>query len=118
MARALSLPENWLNPGPADLLTLGLPSGIEDRWETRVFDALTICLASRLDHIHFKVYAAADHWPLQGKHLHDLKALQPTNDELVQAARWCTQHDPSAGFRERLLNPLLAALGVTGDDIR
>ena len=50
-----------------------------------------------------------------GKHEADLRALDPTRDELLAAARWTRTHDPSDGFREQLV-AALAYLGV--DDVR
>lgn len=54
-------------------------------------------VASRLDQIHFKLYAATDQGP-RSKHIGDLRALSPSRDELLAAARWCRNHDPSPGF--------------------
>lgn len=49
--------------------------------------------------------------PRRWKHLADLRALEPTPDELVVAARWARTHDPSEGFLN-LLTETLAYLGV------
>jgi len=103
------LAENWLNPGPASLLELGLPDGFEERTETRSFGALVLHVAGRRDQICFKLYAAADMGP-DSKHIHDLEWLEPTEDELLDAARWAITHDPSRGF----LRLLLKALGYFG----
>lgn len=110
VARDFDLPEDWLNAAPADLLDFGLPAGFVDRLERRDYgDALTVHLASRFDQIHFKLYAMVDQGA--GKHEADLRALEPTRDELLAAARWTRTHDPSEGFREQLLAGL-AYLGV------
>ena len=109
---ALDLAPDWLNPGPTSLLDLGLPTGFAERASKRVFGGLTLRVAGREDQIAFKVYAAADEWPHRGKHLQDLRALEPTNVELLSAARWCRTHDPSPGFRDVLLAPVLATFGV------
>ncbi len=83
VARDLDLPPDWLNNGPADLLRWGLPSGVEDRWQTESFgDYLTVRWISRLDQIHLKLYAAVDRG---GKHVRDLESLQPT---LMRCARF------------------------------
>jgi len=50
-----------------------------------------------------------------GKHEADLRALNPTRDELLAAARWTRTHDPSEGFREQLV-AALAYLEV--EDVR
>lgn len=50
VARDFSLPAGWLNPGPTDLLKLGLPDGFVDRLERRDYGAgLVVYLASRYD---------------------------------------------------------------------
>src|SRR5215469_8244425 len=86
VARDFSLPEDWLNTGPADLLDFGLPEGFIDRLETHSYgDYLAVYFASRFDQIHFKFYAAVDQGP--GKHSEDLEALAPTREELLRAAR-------------------------------
>jgi len=115
VARDLDLAPDWLNSGPAELLRWGLPSGVEDRWQTESFgDHLAVRWISRLDQIHLKLYAAVDRG---GKHVRDLEALAPTSDELVAAARWARTHDPSEGFLE-VLTEALNYFGVTDADLR
>ena len=105
MARDFGLPEDWLNTGPADLLDFGLPDGLVERLDRRDYGpALSIHFASRFDQIHLKLYAMADQGP--GRHEADLRALNPTHDELLTAARWTRTHDPSEGFREQLVAAL------------
>jgi hypothetical protein len=116
VAGALDLAEDWLNPGPTSLLDLGLPPGFAERAHTRTYGGLTLRVAAREDQVAFKVYAAADQWPDQGKHLQDLRELRPTPTELHGASVWCRTHDPSPGFRDVLLVPLLASFGVEFDD--
>lgn len=115
VARDFSLPVDWLNPGPTDLLELGLPDGFIDRLERRDFgNSLTVYLASRYDQIHFKLYALVDQGP--GKHEDDLRALSPTEEELLAAARWSRSHDPSEGYVQ-MLRDVLAHLGVDDVDL-
>lgn len=115
VARDFGLSENWLNPGPADLMDFGLPRGFLDRVQTQEFgDGLIVHFASRLDQIHFKLYALVDQGA--GKHEQDLRALSPTADELIQAARWTRTHDLSEGFRE-MLERALRYLGVENADL-
>jgi hypothetical protein len=109
------LSEEWLNAGPANLVDFGLPEGFLDRVQTQVFgEALTVHFASRLDQVHFKLYALVDQG--LGKHDQDLRALAPTRNELIQAARWTRTHDPSLGFRE-MLERALRYLGVEDADL-
>ena len=115
VARDFSLPADWLNPGPTDLLEFGLPVGFIDRLERRDYgDGLTVYFASRYDQIHFKLYALVDQGP--GKHEADLRALTPTEEELLEAARWSRRHDPSAGY-EQVLREVLAHMGVRDADL-
>jgi hypothetical protein len=116
VARDFALPADWLNTGPADLLDFGLPEGFVERLEKREYGpALTVHFASRIDQIHFKLYAMADQGA--GKHEADLRELEPTADELLDAARWTRTHDPSEDFREELVAALFH-LGVEDAALR
>jgi len=116
IARDFSLPTEWLNPGPTKLLDLGLPDGFIDRLERRDYgEGLVVYLASRYDQIHFKLYAAVDEGG-PGKHEADLRALAPTEAELIAAARWSRSHDPSPGYAEELRGAL-DFLGVEDVDL-
>ncbi|MFC1766550.1 hypothetical protein ACFL6U_31285 [Planctomycetota bacterium] len=102
VAATLNLAKDWLNNGPSSgdggLFRLGLPQGFKQRLvQSYSGERLTIYLASRLDQIHFKLYAAIDQ--LGSYHAADLRELQPTENELLQALRWAITHDPSDGFR-------------------
>lgn len=55
------------------------------------------CFLDRLDLIYLKVHAAADTGP--GKHVNDLLALKPAEEELEAAAKWTLTQDVSAQFR-------------------
>ncbi len=115
VARDFALPADWLNPGPTDLLEFGLPEGFVDRLERRGYgDGLTVYFASRYDQIHFKLYALVDQGP--GKHEADLRALSPTEGELLAAARWSRLHDPSEGY-EGVLREVLAHMGARDADL-
>jgi hypothetical protein len=115
VGRDFGLPTGWLNGGPTRLLDFGLPEGFRSRLVTRDYgSALTMHFAGRLDQIHFKLYAMADQGP--GRHEADLRALEPTHDELLAAARWCRTQDPSEGFHGVLVQAL-ADLGAPGADL-
>jgi hypothetical protein len=107
----LDIGDQWLDPGPASLLDLGLPDGFEQRVETQRFGSLTLRLASRPDQICFKLYAATDQGP-HSKHFADLKGLTPTHPELIAGARWACIQDPSESFRSELIG-LLRTMGMT-----
>jgi len=116
VGRALGLGEQWLNPGPTDLLRFGLPEGFETRLETRRYAGLMLRLAGRVDQIFFKLYATVDQG-MTSKHEADLRALGPTDEELLAAARWSQTHDPSEGYRQELIK-ILTAFGVEDADVR
>jgi hypothetical protein len=83
---------------------------------TRRYGGLEIVLADRFDQIHFKLYASVDQGPLS-KHFADLKALEPTRDELLAAARWARTHDPSAEFARELAKALEALAIGDADEL-
>lgn len=115
VARDFALPADWLNSEPGDMLRLGLPEGFEARLHVRSYGPhLTVHFASRVDQIHFKLYALADRGP--GKHEADLRALKPTRGELVAAARWSRTHDPSEPHGD-ILRAALVHLGVEDADL-
>lgn len=115
VAADFGISESWLNAGPASLVRDGLPDGFTERLETRAYGAgLVVHFASRLDQIHFKLYAAVDQGP--GKHESDLRALAPTRDELIAAARWTRTLDPSEGFKQ-VLGECLVHFGVEDADL-
>ena len=76
--------------------------------------ALAVHLASRFDQIHFKLYALVDQG--LGRHEQDLRALEPSQEELLAAARWTITQDPSEGFRQELMSAL-HYLGVEDVDL-
>lgn len=97
VSQILNLPADWINSGPAMQFRMGLPEGLQARLLCDVIgEKLTVYYISRLDQIYFKTYAAADRG---GYHVNDLKKLNPTDDELVNAAKWCMTQDVSSGFR-------------------
>jgi hypothetical protein len=111
VAADFGLAEDWLNPGPTDLLKWGLPEAFMSRVVTRYYGtALVVHFASRFDQIHFKLFAMVDQGG--GRHETDLRALNPTQGELIAAARWSITQDPSPGYRSVLVD----ALRVLGAD--
>jgi hypothetical protein len=105
VAGDLGLSDDWLNNGPSSgdggLYRLGQPQGLAERLSWRRFsDHLAVGFINRFDQIHFKLYAAVDQFG--SYHATDLQALQPTDEELVEAATWSRSHDPSPGYRESL----------------
>ncbi len=108
VAKTLNLPEDWINTGPSDLFRMGLPEGFEERLIEETFGShLKVHFISRRDQIHFKLYASVDRG---GYHIDDLLQLEPTEDEIIEAAQWSQTHDVSEGY-SMLLKSLLEQLG-------
>jgi hypothetical protein len=113
VAAVQGLDNEWLNPGPTDQLTYGLPPGFSNRTTRHVFGGLIVNLADRVDQIFLKLYAAADSDP-KSKHVRDLIDLDPTEDELRGAATWVKQQDSGVefgGFVDQVIAHLEVALG-------
>lgn len=111
VARQLDLPSDWLNDRVAEatLFQCGLPEGLQQRLTSRNYGhRLDISYIGRRDQIFLKLHAAVDRDG--GRHLQDLLELQPTADELLDAAKWTRTQDPSAGYR-MLLGQMLKHLG-------
>ena len=110
----LALPRDWLNVGPAGLITFGLPDGLEQRVEVRRYGSLEVHLPSVGDLICFKLYATVD-LTEHSRHFQDLQAIGPTDEQLLSAARWTRTHDPSPGFLGELIR-ILRLFGVEVND--
>ena len=97
VAKALGLPMNWFNAGPADQVIAGLPVGFLSRLHRREYGThLIVYYPDRYDLIHLKLFAGVDQG--QGRHWSDLKALNPTTEELLAAARWVLGQDAGEVF--------------------
>lgn len=93
------LPIDWLNSGPTDLLREGLPEGCAGRLHAFTYgERLTVHFLDRVDLICLKTYAAIN--GETARHLADLRALEPTNDEMLLAARWTLLQDAADFFPE------------------
>ncbi|HUU05041.1 MAG TPA: hypothetical protein VMZ49_04080 [Patescibacteria group bacterium] len=100
--RDFNLPADWLNLGPESQLDTGLPKGLLKRLVKKVYgNFLTIFFISRIDQIHFKLYASLDRG---GYHVEDLFKLNPSEVELLAASRWVLTQDVSVGFRMILIS--------------
>ena len=93
----LNLAKDWLNPGPTDQLKQGLPPGFRERTTRHEFGGIIVHLAGRYDQICFKLYAAADSDP-GSKHVKDLIDLDPSPEEMRDAAAWVKEQDTGVEF--------------------
>ena len=98
VARDFSLPEDWVDTTMGLQLQTGLPPGLERRIHWSRYGGLVVGLVDRYDLIYFKLYAAADSGGPASVHYQDLLALRPSSRELLEAATWVREQDPSTGF--------------------
>lgn len=125
VGKALALPlearegKDWLNAGPTFLHTLGLPKGFKERTTNLTFASTIIRVASRLDLICLKFFAATDpqRKPRDRDDIADLKQLNPTVEELRFAIDWCAGIDGRSNFFAMDAIPVLRQLGVAPEDI-
>jgi hypothetical protein len=97
VAVELTLDSKWLNTGPADQLRTGLPEGFVSRLSLReIGTRLNVYFPSRVDLIHFKLFAVVDQGP--GRHKNDLDSLKATDEEMLAAARWVLTQDAGEVF--------------------
>jgi len=110
IAREKGLEQEWFNDAASVLQTVGLPDGILRRSSRMRFGrCLEVAIASRLDLIALKCFAALD--PKSGeRHLGDLVDLAPDADELAFAAKWLLDRPTSPQFRQALAD-LQSVLG-------
>jgi hypothetical protein len=107
VARELQLDPHWLNTGPADQVLAGLPEGFLSRLTRHDYGpCLTIFFPDRFDLIHLKLFAIMDQG--RGRHVSDLQALKPTEEELLLAARWVLTQDAGEDFPQIVRNTLTA----------
>lgn len=107
VANDFRLKSSWLNHGPPGLLDFGLPDGFEDRMTTADYgSSLKVSFASRVDQIHFKLFAFADR--REPRDQADLRGLAPTSEELTAAAEWARTHNAPGPFDDALADALRA----------
>lgn len=111
VAGELGMDDHWLNTGPSSIINphlpnFGLPEGFVERLTRKEYGPkLTIYYIDRLDQVFFKLYASVDKCT-PTYHLSDLKELKPDENELLSAAEWTMQQDPSHGFKQTLIDML------------
>lgn len=88
VGRDFGMDDDWLNSGPTHLSQeIKLPKGLLKRAPVASYGScLTVRAISRYDQIHLKLFAVAAKGP--EKHDDDLRHLEPTKEELFQAAQW------------------------------
>lgn len=113
VAAELSLESGWLNDAIISVSQMGLPEGILSRAKNRRFGRLLeIAVASRLDLIALKCFAALDA-KVGRKHLGDLVDLNPTAEEMSFATDWLLNRPTSTEFRS-IVRQLCDVLGHSG----
>lgn len=114
VANLFGLASNWLNAGPTRLLDFGLPRGFRGRTKRTDYGGLVVHHAGRLDQVCFKFYATVDQGP-RSKHAQDLRALEPSKEELEAAAHWSRTHDTSDAFATQATQVIAWMVGGDGE---
>jgi hypothetical protein len=98
------IPSDWFNTGPESYLKSGLPEGILHRLKWFSYGPNLSCgFISRIDQIFFKLCASADRG---GYHVSDLKALNPSENEIFSASKWTLEQDASSEYKMILISML------------
>ncbi len=97
VARDFNLPHDWMNTEIAAQWLQGLPPTLPEDITWKMYAALRVGLAGRQTLITLKLFAAADRGPTS-VHYQDLVRLQPTMEELEEAAVWVRIQDASNDF--------------------
>jgi len=113
VARSRNLASAWLETGPAEIFRRAVrpvrfPNYFfETSRVIEVGSSLTVEVAGRQALLSLKLYAAG---PSTGKHLDDLRALAPNDNEIREAVRFVQEIDGSES-RLRDLEAVIAVLG-------
>jgi hypothetical protein len=94
-ATVFQLPPRWMNGTASSDFSLGLPDGHEQQLHSVEYGGLTVSDADRVDLVAWKLQAAVDKVGENSRHLHDLRALAPTAEELITARLWFESGPPS-----------------------
>jgi len=101
VARDFNLSPGWMNTEIGAQWDLSLPPNLKEDLTWRAYGRLRVGFAGRRTLLALKLFAAADRAP-GSVHAQDLVALNPTTEELNEAAEWVRLQDSSPGFREIL----------------
>jgi len=110
VAKNLGLDSDWINTGPALQWKQGLPDGLADRVQWRLYANLHVGVVDRHDLVFLKLYAAADATGPASVHYQDLVALHPTVGELQDARAWVLTQDGSPDFH-RVVEKVIEHVG-------
>lgn len=101
VARDFGLPRDWMNTEIAAQWRQGLPPWLSDDLAWRNYAGLHVGLAGRRSLVALKLFAAVDQGPTS-VHYQDLRALNPTPQELEEAADWVRTQDAAPEFSDML----------------
>lgn len=101
VARDFDLPSDWMNTEIGAQWELSPPPHLEEDLTWREFGGLRVGLAGRRTLIALKLFAAVDQGP-ESVHYQDLVALEPTEEELEEAAEWVRTQDVSPVFADMI----------------
>ena len=97
VAHDFDLDPGWLDTRPTQS-GQSLPDGLCERLHSRRYGRrLVVHAIDRFDQICLKLHAVVDQDP-DSRHLADLRALDPLEEELIKAAKWCLTQDAGETF--------------------
>jgi hypothetical protein len=98
VARDLDLAEDWMNADVGKQWAQGLPPGTAEGLTWEGFGGgLDVGLVGRQTLIALKLFAAVDRGAAS-VHMQDLKALEPSDDELDRAREWVLTQDAALSW--------------------
>lgn len=93
VARDMGLDPDWMNAMAGKQWSQGMPPGIPEDLQWRTYgDGLDVALAGRRSLVALKLFAAVDQG-MRSVHMQDLRALAPSEPEMVEARAWVLTQD-------------------------
>lgn len=97
VARDFGLERDWINTAIARQWSQGLPPWLAHDITWRRYGGLHMGLVGRRTLVALKLFAATDQ-SVHSVHAQDLKALDPSDEELADASAWVVTQDASNAF--------------------
>lgn len=102
VARDFGLDPDWMNTKIGPQWDLGIPPSLKEDLTWQTYGGLRVGIAGRRPLLALKLFAAVDRGTTESVHYQDLLALEPTEEELKEAAEWVRSQDASPVFAEQV----------------